>query len=730
VILVTTRRGRRAGCSLRYLLTAGWNAQAVEYDRNMGLTYRDANSLFRSGPISEHTLQLNGASGAVDYTASISHRGEDGILRNSDYGGSSARAGVNAAVSDMLLLRANAWYSFSDAHRPLNDNNLTGMFGNTLIMGPVDAGAAGSYFFADSAAVQAVSDLTRSRRFTGSLEAVFTPHPSFTIRGLAGYDGLFHRTEQLYPAGRIYPAIGVMQGWKGIGENTLDRLNFDASASWSWSPAADFQAVTTAGGQAFSSASRGVKLYKSEFPNSLITNVGAGARLEQGDEYSGEAREAGIFVQQEFSWKEACFLSAGVRNDFASSIGEEAPSIFYPRAGAALRVDRLAPLPAFLPFMKLRAAYGESGILPAPMDAAGIRWGAIPMGTGTGAGIVFVGNPAIEPERVREFEAGVELQAWDFLGFDFTWYEQRSCNSVVAVMNPPSTGLTATATPRNVGAISGSGFEAEINARFFRTTGAQLDARLIWNHAVNEVKDLGNGGPIVEGVNAIAPGMPRFAFYAYPVTGAMFDQTGAYAGPAIDSLPRFLGTPLPENSGSFGVTLRLFRDLTFTALADFALGGTVHNRTRVYQALYNNDAEYNELATQLGLAVDYGIVPVPGVSELTAGSDAYRAAAERFARLDPTVPGATGYFESSDYFRLLELGLRYDFTRTLRSLMTQGFPKQLSLTLSARNLFMFTKYGGPDPNIESAGGRSIVRGRDFLTLQHPRVFTATMSIGL
>ncbi|MBL0175621.1 MAG: TonB-dependent receptor [Ignavibacteria bacterium] len=462
VIRITTKRGRRGagGSDIGYKIASGWNEQATKYTRDMALTADAANALFRSGPVTEQSVHFSGRAPNYDYYASYANRSETGILPNNTLGRNSFR--LNAAVLPSELLRVNVSANalFSDTRRPLNDNSIIGMLGNTLIFGPAEAGGQGTYFFADSAAVQGVVSDTRTRRFIGSVEAELTPLPTLSLRGLVGYDGSSWRSEQTYPSNLDYSRIGVLQGWRAVSDNTLDLVNVDLYARWLWSPSARLTASSTVGAQAFLRTLRGTSLTKSEFPSDLITSIGAGSRFEQGGEQFADSREAGVFFQQDVAVDDRIFLSAGVRNDYASAIGADAPSVWYPRAGVALRLDRFGFLPPLFTLAKLRAAYGEAGILPGPLDGSGLRWGAVPTGSGTGAALVFIGNSEIEPERVKELEIGMEVEFSAAAGFDVTWYRQYARNSIISFLNPPSTGLTATATPRNVGAIDGEGVEA------------------------------------------------------------------------------------------------------------------------------------------------------------------------------------------------------------------------------------------------------------------------------
>ena len=63
-------------------------------------------------------------------------------------------------------------------------------------------------------------------------------------------------------------------------------------------------------------------------------------------EFFGNIRQFGLIAEQSFDYNDTFFGSVGVRNDYASTIGLEAPSIIYPTARAAVRLDRFDAVPA------------------------------------------------------------------------------------------------------------------------------------------------------------------------------------------------------------------------------------------------------------------------------------------------------------------------------------------------------------------------------------------------
>lgn len=741
VVLIKTKNGPSAGMlgggsMYQYKIISGWNEQATKYTQDMALTFDDANKTFRTGPFTEHELSIAGSNNLFNYYASFDHRNEDGIQYNNSQERNTLRANFSAFPSDKVKINTTMSYSLVDASLPQNDNNILGALGGTLIFGPKSVGGLGSYAGADSILGASISTTNSSHRFTGSVEGIYTPISDLTLRASMGYDGYAYRIEQMYPSSQDYSAFGVINGQRMLNNNYEDRTNLDFSAAYNWPVGEDIKTSTTLGSQLFYESSQSFFITKQNFPTDIVTNLSAGAKFISADEGLAASRSAGLYLLQDFSLQDKYLLSLGVRNEYASSIGTAAPSIFYPRASGAIRLDKLDFLPTELNIAKFRVAYGQSGILPGPLQASGLRWGSTPSGDGPGAVIVSIGNDAIQPERIGELELGLDLEYKNLYGLEFTYYMQNATNSIVNFTNGPSTGLTASATPRNVGTIEGSGVEATLYGQLFHTPDYQLDLSLIWNYGKNKVTSLGGAPEIYSGENAIAVGQPRSAFYTFAVRKASFNTDGTYAGPSTDTVRSYLGNPVAPTSGSFTINFRFLKNFTLNVLTDWQMGGTIHNLTRQFQTYYGNDKEYNTLIRELGLQGNPGFIfpSVRGdttIKALTPGSAEYNAAADRLAQLDPNSPGAVGYFESSDYVRLREVSLRYDFGDVLGDVLPGRQVKSLAVSVGVRNLAWISKaYRMPDVELSTQGSTyTVYRGQDFLTLQNPRVFYFTATLG-
>jgi len=76
--------------------------------------------------------------------------------------------------------------------------------------------------------------------------------------------------------------------------------------------------------------------------------------------------------------------------------------------------------------------------------------------------------------------------------------------------------------------------------------------------------------------------------------------------------------------------------------------------------------------------------------------------------------------DNGDYVKLREVSLSYDFGAVLKGV------RDLSFSIGGRNLISWDHYRGYDPEINSAGQSTLLRGIDFGAVPIPRTFSATL----
>ena len=157
-------------------------------------------------------------------------------------------------------------------------------------------------------------------------------------------------------------------------------------------------------------------------------------------------------------------------------------------------------------------------------------------------------------------------------------------------------------------------------------------------------------------------------------------------------------------------------------MVDWALTRKMLNLTKLSAAMNGNVPQYNTLEAQLGFTTDH-----PEITRLTPGTEEYIDAANEYAKMDYTYWG--NYIEDAQYFKIREVSLSYSF-RDMVPGIGYNYIKYLTIGFSALNVLTITNYSGADPVVDFDGSRSLIRGQDFLTLQHPRAYNLWVKISL
>jgi TonB-dependent SusC/RagA subfamily outer membrane receptor len=717
VVLVTTKSGRnRRGISpplsVSYKFAYGLNTQSYKYKTSDFISANDANAIFRDGIIRQNTLNVSGGSNLLRYYASFDERSEEGIILNNLLNRKTLRVNLTSYTTSNLTLNVSLGYSLNEIRRPQNDRVITGFLHEVLT-------SPEPYQNFDSTSIVKIKDQNSIGSLNGGVQISYIPIKNLELSFKGGVDNNYYREDKSYPINYYF------QGSKAINNVENRQFSYDFNVRYTYNITSGLQATSIVGAQIFDNMRKESWLESQDFATDLIRDIGAGSNVSRYGEDFINRREAGIFTEHNFTYNKQYFFTLGLREDFSSSIGTEAPSILYPKASFAIRLDKYNWFPSSLfNLFKIRAAYGENGQLPDALAPIPFLWGAIAGGYGAGAIITNIGNASIKPERIKEIETGFEAEFLKNYSIEFTYYHQTASNSIVYISKSPSTGLTDSDIPFNIGRLKNWGFEAHLKASLIRSRDYGLDFSLIWNYQNNEVTNLGGAEPIYDynNVNVIKAGLPKHEFYNWKSFGARFDSVGVYAGPIVSDDRVDLGNPIPNHTGSLSISFRFLRNFNLYALASWALNRKMWNSTKEFATQLGNVPEYNNLEAQLGQTPDH-----PEISRLTPGTQEYIDAANKFAKIDYNYFG--NYIEDAQYFKIRELSFSYSFKDFL--LQTgYNYIKDITIGISALNVWTLTNYSGADPEINWSGSRSLARGQDFVTLQHPRVYNFWVRIDI
>jgi TonB-dependent SusC/RagA subfamily outer membrane receptor len=784
VIMISTKRGaQRVGdrnaerdedfFRLDYRFTEGVQEPHRGLSEELTLNAANANRIFRAAPTAQHQISLQGSIGSRSaYYFSLVQRNETGIVPGNEARLTSLRANVDLHPFNGLHLKLSSALSFRNFDLPL-PNEGGGVFyswlRNTLAGNP---SSGLRFFLADSLSISKIENTIDITHSLGSMDISYIPLwlPGLKIRAMGAIENVRSRAVRYLPPGYPYSVLPDAEpsgGFRLIKNFAPVRYNIDAHISYTGDITDDVRVAVIAGAQAYSNRFVLDNMQSANFISPALRAIQTGTNnaVTQSNfvtEIDESFREAGVFLRAEAEYRQTLFFSAGVRNDYASSLGALSLGVFYPQASFAARLDKMNILPATVNLFKIRGGYGESGKLPTARQSA-IFWKVFSAPgtslTGSTGRQLFLespaGNPAIAPERIQEFELGADVEINDRFGAEITGFYQFSRDAILEALPPASLGFSRTA--ENSGRLRGWGAEAQVYGMLIDSPNLTLHCNLNASYADNIVDSLGrnelyqseksffvgvNQSVFTEPSNYLHVGYRRGLFMDRPVVAPRFRADGYYdweRGPAQDSVLRPLGSSVPLAIASFSWTLTLFQEISLYGMVDAGVGRYILNGTRQQAAATGSNAAFNALATRLGLAfgqsgdIGLGILPTSGEPVLTPNTAEYKAAAEEFMKMDTRYGVVANYLERGDWIRFRELSLRWNALPFLRS--TFAFSNQIrafSLGVSARNLALWTTYSGADTEINSPANipsRTIAQSSDIWSVMQSRAVYLQCELG-
>jgi hypothetical protein len=418
-------------------------------------------------------------------------------------------------------------------------------------------------------------------------------------------------------------------------------------------------------------------------------------------------KTAGGFVSEQLAWRDRLFVTATLRADKNSAFGKNFGVVRYPAASVSYVLveggDRLSQL-------RLRTAYGESGLRPGILDAiAYSKPAAVRLNGGDRAGVSVgnLANPNLRAEHTREIEVGLDAGFFhDRASLDMTYYDKSSKDALVLKPFAPSLGGPVDRYV-NLGSVSNQGFEFTLAATPLQRDNAALSLTLSGSNNRNRLVSLGeNAKPIIFGLSSAqrhAEGYPLGAYWGTVVDSFHVSKNGIVSPDSVfystdESKVRYLGSSLPTRQGSLSGDLTLMKILHLGTMFEYRGGNKLFNASEQFRCAF-----------QLCRAINDATAP--------AADQANAEAASQSAFYG-------GYVEDAGFVKWRELSVGVNLPqRFLPALRATD----ALLTFGMRNLHTWTNYTGLDPEVNFDGQANFSTG-DFLTQPQVRYYTARLSL--
>jgi len=708
--------------------------------------YNYQDQIFDTAPGLEENLTVEGGNDQTRYFLSGNFAKEDGILRSTSSRRVGARVNLQQQLTSRLMGNISANYiSTQNQLQAFGEQNDYGIMGS-LFFAPTHVDfrpVNGIYPLPPSLGTNPLLAIDRIRnpqtidRFIGSSKLTWTPLASLVLDYTIGIDNTGFEQRQFVPRNAVLGTAPLVTGRSQSILQATRVINQDGVASYTWAPIGDIELRSTGG---FNFTSQRVRT-TSAIANGLapVGDLVSAGSIYTAGQAEVELRTLGFYGQQEVAWRDRLFLTGAVRYDASSTFAPSERWQVFPKLSAAyVAVDNR---PGQFNNLRVRGAIGWAGSQPGIVNAYSqfITYRQSPFAGRPGfVNDSVYGNPELKNERAREWELGADAGFLDGrLGIEATYYDRLVSDLLFFRPLPSSTGFSRQFAP--IGTMSNKGIELLLN-----TTNVDVP-RLTWSSTItysrnrNKVESLAiqdfqsaGGYP-----NRIRAGYPAGVFYgSYAardcVTGALLlDSLGRYRrsnqtvdmgatlaqrqaisrGTCNDSLNKVIGDPNPDWMGSLLNELVIMKKVRVRALLDGVFGNDIMNlSTRAQNAgIASNSKEFERELLPYG---DPRRLP-PGFNARTQGIFEY-------------------WIEDGTFIKLREVSASYTLDwAPLRRLFQEG----VDLTLSGRNLWVWTDYSGYDPEINlfgtNAGGLGSVqttaadRGFDFGGYPIPRTYSIT-----
>lgn len=741
------------------------------YSDSINTDWQDA--LLKTAMVQEYRVTASGGNAGSKYTVSGGYLNQEGIVVNSGYTRFTGRLNMEQKLTDKLKLIANISATHGK-YDGLASNSSDGLINSTLRQRPTlayerntveeDPIEGGGNIISNP--YRQVIDISRNR-YRNNLNARFVLdyklNKKFLFRATGTYTTNNNKDKSFYPA-------TTTQGFKMNGRAVIvnvdnSKLMGEAFVYYDTRFRKDHKLKVMLGTTIESFKSESLTTENRDFPS---INLGANS-MQLGiqpmipNSSLVDWNMASFLGRAEYAFKDKYLVTMTGRQDGSSRFGANNKWAFFPSLALAWRVseEQLIKDLGIFDNLKIRASYGRSGNtgIPSYRSLAGITTAFQPMNGESASYGVLIDRLAAENlkwETTDQFDAGIDFSFFrGRLRLTVDWYMKETKDMLLEKNVPNYSGYKKTWA--NIGSIRNQGVEVTVG-------GAILESRnFSWNSDFNiafnrsKVLDIGPGGEM--GFDpGIIPGSGNFVmirqgqslgqWYGYQVDGVYNSQyeiddhglteVHGATGAKLNLRPgdhkfvdqngdgkinakdlTILGRGEPLYTGGFTNSLYMRGlELNFTWL--FSYGAKVfnanlqsldsgrdgHNQTSHIRecwspALYTMDGELYEAGNPNGK------YRFPG------------GEAENYC--------ISEFLQDGSFLRLSDVTLAYNFNKKVTNKLKL---QALKIFASGKNLHVFTKYSGYDPEVNTRQGQTgdLMPSLDFSSYPRSRAFSVGFNV--
>lgn len=750
VILITTKRGSKGESYIHFTAKYGLQQVAKTYDMLNSKQYMQYKNeaaindggiaiyseddlanitvdtdwqkeLYQVAPIETYNLSLSGGSEKTFYYLVANYLKQEGIVAGTDYKRISTRINLDHEYSDKFKIGASISVSKSTNNRKEGDQSLNGPVPNAISLPPIypvynDDGT----FNDDGPLANPISiaslhtNLAYNWQNLGNIFARYRFNKNLSYHIKYGVNYINFREHTYDPPttrqGAKYEGLGIeatSEALKTTFSNTINYIgiikeNHVFNTLLGYEIDREQISPTFMRGESFASEDL-------EYLVSAVEKISA-------DAIYSESVINSYFGRIKYSYKNKYIATINARYDGSSRFSDKNKYGFFPSGDVAWRVsdENFFHIP-FINDLKIRSSYGITGNDKIPDFLYMARFGTTEYANLGGIYPINISNPDLKWETTNQFNLGLDISMFnDRVLLTADYYKKKTKGLLLEKPIPPTSGFEGVIS--NIGKLENEGFELNLSTLNLQSL-IQWESELNVSFNKNKVTQLYNNQPIENigrGYQRIEVGEPIGIFYGYnalgvdPSTGDIVFEDLNNDG-VIDIYDREkIGSPHPIFQGGF-VNNLTYKNLELYIFLQFSYGNDVFNGTRRYiESMKDTDNQTTAILDRWQEPGDITDIP-------------------RATNADPNENNrvSSRFIEDGSYLKLKSIKLTYHFNDKLLHRINLS---KLSLYMMAQNLYTWTNYSGPDPEVNYAGADVVRSGVEFFTYPSAKLYSVGLSV--
>ncbi len=427
---------------------------------------------------------------------------------------------------------------------------------------------------------------------------------------------------------------------------------------------------------------------------SVVSNV-----LSVGGDNGIGAMES-FLSQVNYNFKNKYFLTASYRIDAASNFPKNNRIAHFPGVSASWLVSKEKFMDKkWLDVLKIRTSFGITGDPNIGEHQYLGLFGLNSHYNGNSAAIPMqVENLNLTWEKKHQLNFGLDLGILKRVNLSFDVYQNTTKDLILRIPQPLSQGFEY--RYENRGKILNNGFEVSLSTKNVVQKNIKWTTDFNFSKNSNVLSGIGDSFQItINGISQIyEDGESLYTFYLPKWLGVDSD-TGAPQWEKVtydaqgnvtsrDATSNYneatyqkVGHALPDFTGGFTSNLEIY-NFTLYANLTYQYGNDIYNFTRTFMDNDGHEPYYNNMK------------PEPGSSRWEKpGDDATHPSMQNNAL---SKEPSSRYLEKGDFIKLRTLSLRYKLPTKW---VAKSKLKEITVGVTANNLFTFTNYWGQDPEV-------------------------------